>query len=239
MKKTIHWRFTLILLLVGFMTAVQFNSMKSPEKRDTRDIWAIRQDLATEKQMHSELLSEIRELDKTILTYKSLNNENTGKALTQTVDKLYRQAGVTDIEGPGIVINVQPSPESIAFGIPITGISPDLLTRFVNELNRFKGIIFEIDGKRYTIFSSIRDINGMTTVNGLNVSTPPFTIKIISPTLEDSEKLYNYLAASTIHDDFYLDDLILEVGKPEMAVEIRGYPERFENLYLEELPKGE
>ncbi len=239
MKKTIHWRFTLILLLVGFMTAVQFNSMKSPEKRDTRDIWAIRQDLATEKQIHSELLSEIRELDKTILTYKSLNNENTGEALTQTVDKLHRQAGVTDIEGPGIVINVQPSPESIAFGIPITGISPDLLTRFVNELNRFKGIIFEIDGKRYTMFSSIRDINGMTTVNGLNVTTPPFIIKIISPTLADSEKLYNYLAASTIHDDFYLDDLILEVGKPEMAVEIRGYPERFENLYLEELPKGE
>ena len=53
--------------------------------------------------IHSELLSEIRELDKTILTYKSLNDENTGKALTETVDKLYQQAGMTDIEGPGII----------------------------------------------------------------------------------------------------------------------------------------
>ncbi len=239
MRKTIHWRFTLILLLVGFMTAVQFNSMKNPEERDTRDIWAIRQDLATEKQFHSELLSEIRELDKTILTYKSLNIENTGRALTQTVDKLYRQAGVTDVEGPGIIIKVRPSAESVAIGIPIKGISPDLLTRFVNELNRFKSLIFEIDGKRYTILSSIRDINGMTTVNGLNVSTPPFSMKIITPTFADSEKLYNYLVASAIHDDFYLDDLILEVGRPEMAVEIRGYPERLENQFLEELPKGE
>ena len=51
--------------------------------------------------------------------------------------------------------------------------------------------------------------------------------------------MYNYLVASPIHDDFYLDDLILEVGKPEMAVEIRGYPERLENQFLEELPKGE
>lgn len=239
MRKTIHWRFTLILLLVGFMTAVQFNSMKNPEERDTRDIWTIRQDLASEKQFHSELLSEIRELDKTILTYKSLNNENTGRALTQTVDQLYRQAGVTDVEGPGIIIKVRPSAESVAFGVPITGISPDLLTRFVNELNRFKGHILEIDGKRYTILSSIRDINGKTTVNGLNVSTPPFSIKIISPTFADSEKVYNYLVASAIHDDFYLDDLILEIKKPEMAVEIRGYPERFENYFLEELPKGE
>ncbi|WP_186671314.1 DUF881 domain-containing protein [Sporosarcina sp. BP05] len=239
MRKTIHWRFTLILLLVGFMTAVQFNSMKNPEERDTRDIWAIRQALASEKQFHSELLSEIRELDKTLLTYKSINIENTGRALTQTVDKLYRQAGVTDVEGPGIIIKVRPSAESVALGLPITGISPDLLTRFVNELNRFKSLVFEIDGKRYTILSSIRDINGMTTVNGLNVSTPPFSMKIISPTLAESEKVYNYLVASAIHDDFYLDDLILEVGEPEMAVEIRGYPDRLENQFLKELPKGE
>ena len=125
------------------------------------------------------------------------------------MDKLYRQAGVTDVEGPGIIIKVRPSAESVAIGVPIKGISPDLLTRFVNELNRFKGLIFEIDGKRYTMLSSIRDINGMTTVNGLNVSTPPFSMKIITPSFTDSEKLYNYLEASAIHDDFYLDDLIL------------------------------
>lgn len=239
MIKKIHWKFTFILLIVGFMIAVQFNSMKKPEERDTRDIWTIRHELSTEKQLHSELLSEIRELDKTISTYKSLSDENTGKALTDTVDKLYRQAGLVDIEGPGIVIEVRPSAESIAFGIPIVGISPDLLTRFVNELNHHKGITLEIDGKRFTTLSSIRDINGITTVNGLNVSTPPFFIKIISPTLAESEKLYNYLVASTIHDDFYLDNFILDVGKPEASVTIRAFPEKFDNQFLEELPKGE
>ena len=35
MRKTIHWKFTLILLIVGFMIAVQYNSMKNPEERDT------------------------------------------------------------------------------------------------------------------------------------------------------------------------------------------------------------
>ena len=99
---------------------------------------------------------------------------------------------MTDIRGPGITIKVRPSAESVAFGTPITGISPELLTRFVNELNRFKGIVLEIDGKRFTTLTSIRDINGVTNINGLNVSTPPFTIKIISPTMKDSEKLYNF-----------------------------------------------
>ncbi|MFC5588517.1 DUF881 domain-containing protein [Sporosarcina soli] len=239
MGKTIHWKFTVILLIVGFMVAVQFNSMQKPEERDTRDIWAIRHELSTEKQYHSELLTEIRELDQTISTYKSLNETNAGKALSETVDNLYKQAGMTTISGPGIVLNVRPSAESVAFGVPITGISPDLLTRFVNELNRFKGISLEIDGKRFTTLSSIRDINGVTSVNGLHISTPPFTIKIITPTMEDSEKLYNFLSASTIRDDFYLDNLLLVIGKPEATIEIRGYKERFENQFLKEIPKGE
>ncbi|WP_318615528.1 DUF881 domain-containing protein [Sporosarcina sp. YIM B06819] len=239
MKKVIHWKFTLILLIVGFMTAVQYNSMKSPEQRDTRDIWTIRQELSNEKQFHSELLSEIRELDNTIKTYKSLSDENTGKALMETVDKLHRQAGMTDVEGPGIIIEVRPSAESIALGAPITDISPDLLTRFVNEVNRYKGFTLEIDGKRFTTLSSIRDINGITTVNGLNVSKPPFSMKIISSSLKESEKMYNYLAASPIHDDFYLDNLLLDIRKPEASIEIRGFPERFDNQFLEEMPKGE
>ncbi|WP_203246147.1 DUF881 domain-containing protein [Sporosarcina beigongshangi] len=239
MKKVIHWRFTLILLIVGFMIAVQYSSMKSPKERDTRDIWTIRNELSTEKQLHSELLSEIRELDRTIYTYRSLSDENTGKALTETVDKLYRQAGMTDVEGPGILIEVRPSAESIAFGTPIRDISPDLLTRFVNEVSRYKGFTLEIDGKRFTTLSSIRDINGVTTVNGLNVSTPPFSIKIISPSLKESEKMYNYLAASPIHDDFYLDNLLLDIGKPVEQLEIRGFPEKFDNQFLKETPKGE
>lgn len=239
MKNPINWKFSVVLLIIGFMIAVQYNTIKDPKERDTRDIWAIRNELATEKQLHSELLSEIRELDKTIFTYKSSEDKNAGKALAETVDKLYYQAGMVDAQGPGIVIEVRPSQESVAYGIPITEISPDLLTRFVNEVNQLKGLFLEIDGKRYTTLSSIRDINGKTTVNGLNVSTPPFTIKIITPTFSDSEKLYNHLLASTIFDDFYLDNLSVSIGKPNANVEMRGWKEKFDNLYLKELPKGE
>ena len=61
--------------------------------------------------------------------------------LSETVDKLYEQAGMTDREGPGLIIEVRPSAESVAYGFRLSGISPDLLTRFVNELNRCKGIL--------------------------------------------------------------------------------------------------
>ncbi len=232
-------KFTIVLFIIGFMAAVQYNTVQNPKERDTRDIWAIRNELAAEKQLHLELLSEIRELDKTIYTYESSEDENTRHALLETVDKLYEQAGMTDMEGPGIVMEVRPSPESIAYGMPINGISADLLTRFVNELNRFKGHSLEIDGKRITTLSAIRDINGKTTVNGLNIATPPFKIKVMTQTFAESEKLYNLLLASSIQDDFYLDNLILEVNEPSEHIKIRGWTERFTNLYLHELPEGE
>ena len=98
MHNPVKWKFTIVLLIIGLMIAVQYNTVKNPEERDTRDIWAIRHELSNEKQLHSELLSEIRELDKTIHTYDSLEDENTGKALTETVDKLYKQAGMTDLK---------------------------------------------------------------------------------------------------------------------------------------------
>ncbi|MCZ2258868.1 DUF881 domain-containing protein [Sporosarcina sp. G11-34] len=239
MYNPVKWKFSIVLLIIGLMLAIQYNTVKNPEERDTRDIWAIRQELTMEKQLNSELLSEIRELDKTIHTYDSLEDGNTEKALTETVDKLYKQAGMTDLKGTGFVMEVRPSEESIALGIPISGITPDLLNKFVNDLNRFKGISLEIDGKRFTTLSSIRDINGITTVNGLNVSTPPFKMKVITQSLEDGEKLYNYLLASPIHDDFYLENFNLDIHKPNSTMEIRGWGDKFENRYLKELPKGE
>ena len=71
-------------------------------------------ELSTEKQLHSELLSEIRELDKTIHTYDSLEDEKYRESINGNVDKLYKQAGMTDLKGTGIVIEVRPSEESIA-----------------------------------------------------------------------------------------------------------------------------
>ena len=105
------------------MVAVQYNTVKKPEVRDTRDVWAIRQELAAEKKNHSELLSDLSELDKTIDTYEASKEENAGKALLETVDKLYEQVGMTDMEGPGLVIQIRPSAESVAFGLPIEGVS--------------------------------------------------------------------------------------------------------------------
>ncbi|MFZ0578734.1 MAG: hypothetical protein WAM41_14655, partial [Psychrobacillus psychrotolerans] len=86
MRKTVYIRFTIVLLIIGFMLAIQFNTVQNPETRDTRDIWAIRQELSKETETHSELLSEIYVLDQTILKYGNMVSESAELALQDTVE---------------------------------------------------------------------------------------------------------------------------------------------------------
>lgn len=223
MKKRILTRFTVIMFVIGLMTAIQYNTINEPNIRDTRDVWEIRQELARENQLQSELLSEISSLDTTLGKYEATSSASPEQALRETAGELRRAAGLAETTGPGIEVFVEPSQEAIAMGLNIDGISPDLLIRLVNEINRFNGLYVSIDGKRIVNTTAIRDINGQTTVNTKPVETPPFSIKIISESMEDSEKLYNHLLASRILDDFYIDNLTLTISEPQTDLVIEAY----------------
>ncbi|WP_277585729.1 DUF881 domain-containing protein [Psychrobacillus antarcticus] len=239
MKKTVYIRFTIILLIIGFMLSVQYNTVQDPKTRDTRDIWAIRQELSVETETHSELLSEVYMLDQTILKYENMVNESAEFALKDTVEQLKEDIGLDEYTGPGLTIKVEPSLESIALGQPVEGISPDLLIRLINEINRFKAKDIEVDGKRIIYSSPIRDVNGKTTVNNISVRNAPFTIKIGTSTFEDAQKMYNQLEASTIGDDFYIDNLKLKIGEPEHKITISAFDQTINNRFLKEVPEGE
>ncbi|MCK1996250.1 DUF881 domain-containing protein [Psychrobacillus psychrodurans] len=239
MKKTVYIRFTIILLIVGFMLAVQYNTVQNPETRDTRDIWAIRQELSKETETHSELLSEVYMLDQTILKYGNMVSESAAFALEDTVVQLKEDIGLVDYTGPGLTIKVEPSLESIALGQPVEGISPDLLIRLINEINRFKAKDIEVDGKRIIYSSPIRDVNGKTTVNNIPVRNAPFMIRIGTSTYDEAQKMYNQLEASTIGDDFYIDNLKLKIGEPEQIIRISAYDQPVNNHFLKEVPEGE
>ncbi|WP_422123599.1 DUF881 domain-containing protein [Planococcus sp. X10-3] len=236
MKKKVFSRFTIILFVIGLMTAIQFNTINEPDARDTRDVWEIRQELSREKQLHSELLSEIGTLDDTLSKYDLALSDSPEQALRDTVEELRQKAGLADSSGPGFEIFIEPSPETVASGQNIDEISPQLLIRLVNEINRFNGIGMSIDGKRIVNNSPIRDINGQTTINAKPVGTPPFKMKVVADTIEDAEKLYNHLKASQILDSFYIDNLAVDVREPQEDIMVEAYDEE---LKLEHLRAAE
>ncbi|CEG22398.1 hypothetical protein BN1080_01324 [Planococcus massiliensis] len=232
MKRKIFSRFSIILFVIGLMTAIQYNTINEPDSRDTRDVWEIRQELSREKQLHSELLSEVGLLDSTLSKYDEISSESPEQALKDTVEELRGLAGLTEMTATGIEMTIEPSAEAVAFGEEIDYIAPDLLIRLVNEINRNNGLYVSVDGNRIVNTTAIRDINGLTTVNAIPIQTPPFKIKIASNSMEDTEKLYNHLLSSRILDDFYIDNLSVEISAPKEQVTIEPYEKELNYRHL-------
>ncbi len=239
MNKEIVTRITIVSTIVGFMIAVQYNTIQQPTTRDTRDIWEIRQELSEEKKRHSELLSEISNLNKIVREYENNDTESQAQLLKNTVNDLKRQTGISSVSGPGVILNISPAMELIEFGYTIKPISPDLLIRLVNEIYRYNGLFVEIGGQRVIHTTAIRDINGATTVNGVPIDGSNVEIRVITNSLENAEKLYSYLYASTFRDDFYLDNLNLVINEAQSYLTIGEYDGELTNTYLVENSEGD
>ncbi|MGE7841952.1 DUF881 domain-containing protein [Lysinibacillus sp. NPDC093712] len=239
MKKNMYTRITIVLFIIGLMIAVQYNTIQKPAERDTRDIWAIREELAEEKQRHSTLLADIRSLNEVMGRYEQSEKANLQAVLNDTVNQLKQQAGLTDTTGPGVVLRVEPAPELVAMGYEMKEISPDLLTQLLNELFKYDAASVAIDGNRIVHTSAIRDINGKTTVNSVALSSPPFKIYVGTSTYKAAQKMYNSIQASTFIDSFYLDNFKLVIEEPTAQLTIPAFDQPLTNDYLTEVKKGD
>lgn len=239
MSKKMYRNITIVSFIIGFMFAVQYNTVQNPTERDTRDIWEVRQELADEKKLHSELLTSIRSLTEVVNKYEDAEFNNPELLLEQTVKELRKQAGVMPTSGPGLTMTVTPSYELIQFGYEIEPLSPALLIRLINDLYRYNAIAIEIDGQRLTSNSAIRDINGQTTINTVPINKTDIEIKVITQTFEETQKLYNYLLASSFRDEFFIDNLTLTINEIRQSLDIQSIGEIQVNEYLMEKNKGD
>lgn len=216
------------------MLAVQYNTVQNPTERTTVDIWEIRQQLSAEQERHSELLTAISELSETVNKYEDAEFDNPEILLQQTVDQLKERAGILPVEGPGLTLSVGTSPELMGLGYEIKPVSPELLIRLINDLNRYNARAIEVDDKRLSYNSAIRDINGKTTINGEPIQNTDIEINIITFTYEQAEKMKNHLLASSFQDEFYIDNLVLTIHEAEQNVQIDSVAPVQRSKYLSE-----
>lgn len=220
MTRKTTWHFTFVLLIIGFMLAVQFQTSHEPTVRDTRDIWEIRQELKKEQELHEQLLTEIRKYEETLEKYEQQREESKGAILRQTVEELKKEAGLTEVVGEGVVLYVEQMYDESYVGPVTDTVSADLLRRLINELNMYGAEHISIADQRIVNTTVIRDINGVTKVDAHPLRFFPIEVKVIAA---DAEKLYNRLKASTIADDFALENLQLTISEPQQRVVIPPY----------------
>ncbi len=230
-KKSLY--FTIVSFIIGFMLFVQYNTTQHVEIENTKDVLEIRNELAGEQQKHTNLLKSIERSKEVIKQYDVNNKQASEQLLEQTLIDIQDNLGANKVSGPGFQIHIKPADELIEFGYEVEEISSLLMLRFVNELNRNGALYMQINNERISFWSSIRDINGKTTINGHPIGTADIEIKVISHDEKSAQKLYNYLLASSLIDEFYIDNYQLEASSVQNDVEITATYDLTQPSYLE------
>jgi uncharacterized protein YlxW (UPF0749 family) len=237
-KKNIS--FIVISAVVGFMIAIQFQTVKKPVERDTRDIWQIREALLEEKELQSSLLNEISSIEEKLSAYESKRKQSKEQALRDTLQELKAEAGMTEVNGPGIILHIKPVLEGIQTGVPITnGVSPELLKRLLNELNMYDAKYVSVDGQRIINTTVIRDINNETKIDGHPLTSLPIEIKVAVDTIVTAEKLSNQMKASKATEEFFIDNLRLTVSDAKPEISVPAYENPIRIRYLESVKANE
>jgi uncharacterized protein YlxW (UPF0749 family) len=237
-KKNIS--FIAISTVIGFMIAIQFQTVKEPVERDTRDLWQLREALLQEKELQSELVSEIRSNEEKLLAYESTQKQSKEQALSDTIEELKNEAGLTEVQAPGLTLKIQPILEEIQLGIPVSkDVSPELLKRLLNELNMYDAKYVSVDGQRIINTTVIRDINNETKIDGHAISSLPIEVKVGVDNFEIAEKLYNRIKASKATEEFFTENLKLVISEPTPEVTIPAYDNPIRIRYFESLKANE
>jgi uncharacterized protein YlxW (UPF0749 family) len=143
---------------------------------------------------------------------------------------LEQEAGLTEATGPGVVLTIEPFYPDHYVG-PITEtVSPELLQRLMNELNKYGAKETAIADERITNTTAVRDVNGVTQIGDRKISSLPIEVKVIA---DDADMLYNRLTVSTIRDDFIVENLQLTISKPLASVVIPPSDEKWNAKYME------
>jgi uncharacterized protein YlxW (UPF0749 family) len=233
-KQRKNLSFTLVATVVGFMIAIQFQTVKKPVERDTRDIWQLRDALLKEKEVQSNLLTEIRSNEEKLSAYESKRKQSKEETLRKTLEELKIEAGSTNVTGPGIILKIAPVEEEIQLGVPITkGISPDLLKRLLNELNMYEAKYVSVDGQRIINTTVIRDINSETKIDGHSIKSLPVEVRVVVDNMNTAEKLYNRMQVSKSTEEFFIENLRLTALPPNPNITVPAYENPIRIRYME------
>ncbi|OLP66542.1 hypothetical protein BACPU_08440 [Bacillus pumilus] len=211
---------TALMVIFGVMVSIQFNSLQQPEIRDTRDVWALREDLSASKSKELDLLREIDKYDEMLKKYGNQEDKSKEAQLTKTLKDLKEKAGFTDMTGEGIEIEITQLFSKDLTGEEVKNIPPDLLKKLINEANMYGAKHISINDHRVINTSVIRDINGTTKMDGYNIDGDEVNIKMIG---QQADKLYSRLIVSDIGDLFAQENFNLSISQPEKKIQLKAY----------------
>ncbi len=209
MKKDYIW-IGLICIIMGIVLSqqgklIQRNVLDGMSPREKSS------ELATEFQKVQEekqsLIEHIQTLEQKLADIENAASKD--NVLIQSLNdelKVYKQfAGLTDVEGTGIVMNIDIPPADMNYSHDINFVYDyELLLSVINELNSAGAEAISINGQRITAMSEIRTAGNAININMVPQKVP-FIIKAIgNPDTLDGALNQRFGVVSRLRDKFYL-----------------------------------
>ncbi|SDH91127.1 DUF881 domain-containing protein [Alteribacillus bidgolensis] len=208
---------------VGFAAVTQLQNISPTNAADnSRDILELRQTLREEQEHRQELYERIRENERLLEEYKAEQKNSREFAMKEAVANLEEKAGLTEVSGPGITIELKKAGATHAnTSSSEVSLTPVLLRRLVNELYSFGAKEISIEGERILETTAFRDIGGAAHINGNRLPALPVQIKIIA---DDPEQVHNQFIVSESAEYFSFEN-VEPVSTVKDEVTIPAYDE--------------
>ena len=164
----------IMCFIIVYLMCIQFRTINNI---DVDEIENMREDelrtaLAEWKSEYQETTEEIETTKEKIQEYKDkiASDEETGELLEADLKNAKMLAGLTDVEGPGVIITITDNIEQ-----QVTSV--DLLD-LINELNSAGAEAISINNQRVIAMTDIFDIENFVVVKEQRIASP-YTIKAI------------------------------------------------------------
>ena len=188
----------LVSVVLGGMLTVQFSTVHRPrvEQTSVGDNLQLTAELTQERERQNFFYSEIYKMEQQVRSYQdnSGDREELVKAMQEELNKVKMLAGVTEVQGDGVVVTIEDSVDAIAIGIePNNLMLGEYLYQLVNALNSNGAQAISIDNHRLVSTSSIRRISDTNIqVNTVMIDPRKITLKAVGNIEQMKIGMYRY-----------------------------------------------
>ena len=183
----------LVSLILGLILSIQFRTINKTVGEGalpTQRAQEIAVDLKKAQTEREAQLKLIEELELKIDQYEKsgIENDTYAENLYKDAMKYRMLAGYSDVEGPGIILEIIDPPVDIQYGEGFTIIDElDLILQVVSILNAADAEAISVNDQRYTSFTEIVRAGNHIEINGVSTASPIVIKAIGNPdTLESA-----------------------------------------------------
>lgn len=226
---------TIVSLFLGIILAIQFKTVSKSLGEGvlpTQRAQQLALELKKTQEARDSAVKALDEVESKIKQYEKGEADNNVYAenLYKDLEKYRMLAGYIDLEGPGVVLEIQDPPADVQFGIEYSIADDlDLILQIISVLNAAEAEAISINDQRYTAFTEIEKAgNYGIEINGVSIGSPIVIKAIGNPSTLESALALKRGIVWTLEQYDYIVHLTQEKN-----VEIPKYRKLIEFIYAE------